>query len=84
MFPTIFLVPMHWKCYKKPTETLLKTLWKKFSSIDEIKENATKELKAIPSSDYEKCMDEWVKRWHMCIASDGCYFEGDKINVPEN
>ncbi|CAK9811861.1 Mariner Mos1 transposase [Anthophora quadrimaculata] len=57
---------------------------KRFDTLEAIKENATKELKAIPSSAYNKCMDDWIKRWHMCVASDGCYFEGDKINLPEN
>ena len=56
---------------------------RRFQSIEEIKENATKELKAIPSSAYQGCMEDWVKRWHMCVASDGSYFEGDKINLPE-
>ena len=42
------------------------------------------ELTAILSLAYKKCMDEWVKRRHMCIASGGCYFEGDKINLPKN
>ena len=56
---------------------------KRFQSIEEIKKNATRELKAIPSSAYQGCMEDWVKRWHMCVASDGSYFEGDKINLPE-
>ena len=57
---------------------------KRFESIEAIKQNATKELSAIPLAAYEKCMDDWIKRWHMCVASNGCYFEGDKINLQEN
>lgn len=53
---------------------------KRFDSIESVKENSLRELKAIPSRAYEKCMEDWIKRWHMCIASDGAYFEGDKIN----
>lgn len=56
----------------------------RFESIDDIKTNATRELKAIPETAYQKCFAEWKKRWHMCIASNGCYFEGDKINLDEN
>ena len=57
---------------------------KRFETIEEIQHNATKALKAIPSSDYAKCMDDWVKRWHMCVASNDCYFEGNKIDLQEN
>jgi len=27
-----------------------------------------------------KSSDEWVKRWHMYIAKNEDYFEGNKIN----
>lgn len=54
---------------------------KRFESIESVKENSLRELRAIPERAYQKCMEDWVKRWHMCIASDGAYFEGDKINL---
>jgi len=54
---------------------------KRFETVEAVKENALKELKAIPISAYEKCFEDWSKRWHMCIASD--YFEGDKINLDD-
>nr|APL98296.1 truncated putative DD34D transposase [Bactrocera tryoni] len=56
----------------------------RFDSIEDIKTNSTRELKAIPESAYKKCFDDWKKRWHMCIASNGCYFEGDKINLDDD
>lgn len=56
---------------------------KHFQSIEVIKENSKKELKAIPKAAYQKCYEDWKKRWHMCIASNGDYFEGDKINIEE-
>lgn len=56
---------------------------RRFESIEAIKQNSTKELKAIPETAYKKCFDDWKKRWHMCIASNGCYFEGDKINLDD-
>jgi len=52
----------------------------RFSSIDDIKRNSQRVLKAIPESAYQKCMEDWFRRFHMCIANDGDYFEGDKIN----
>ncbi|CAK9826899.1 Mariner Mos1 transposase [Anthophora retusa] len=56
---------------------------KHFETIEAIKENSQKELKAIPKSAYGKCFEDWKKRWNMCIACDGDYFEGNKINIDE-
>lgn len=54
---------------------------RRFESIEAIKQNSQKELKAIPERAYNKCFDDWIIRWHKCIASNGAYFEGDKINL---
>jgi hypothetical protein len=56
---------------------------KHFQSIVVIKENSKKELKAIPKAAHQKCYEDWKKRLHMCIASNGDYFQGDKINTEE-
>ena len=55
----------------------------RFSTIEEIKTASLKELKAIPQNDYQKCFDDWKKRWHKCIISNGDYFEGDNINIDQ-
>ena len=55
----------------------------RFSTIEEIKTVSLKELKAIPQSDYQKCFDDWKKRWHRCIISNGDYFEEDNINIDQ-
>ncbi|CAK9833775.1 Mariner Mos1 transposase [Anthophora retusa] len=44
---------------------------KHFETIEAIKENSQKELKAIPKSAYKKCFEDWKTRWHMCVACDG-------------
>ena len=31
----------------------------------------------------KKCFEDWIKRWHKCVAVDGVYFEGDNINYDE-
>ena len=56
---------------------------RRFTAIDEIKSASLKELKAIPKIEFEKCFEDWKKRWHKCIISIGDYFEGDNINVEE-
>jgi len=55
----------------------------RFESIQDIKENSLRELKAIPEYAYKKCMDDWIVRWKKCTVSNGAYFEGDKINFDD-
>lgn len=40
-------------------------------------------LKAIPKIEYQKCFEDWINRWHKCIAVRGDYFEGDNIDPEE-
>ena len=54
---------------------------RRFTAIDDIKSASLEELKAIPKIEFEKCFEDWKKRWHKCIISNGDYFKGDNINV---
>ena len=54
---------------------------KRFAMIEEIKEKSKQELLAVPKSEIQKCFDDWKKRWHKCIISEGGYFEGVKIVI---
>lgn len=56
---------------------------RRFATIEEIKTASLEELKAIPKIAYQKCFEDWKKRWHKCIVSEGDYFEGDKIDIHE-
>jgi hypothetical protein len=47
---------------------------RRFETSDEIQKNLTKELLAIPKEAFQG----WQKRWELCVASEGNYFEGDK------
>lgn len=55
----------------------------RFGSMDNIKSASLKELKAITKIEFQKCFEDWKKRWHKCIISSGDYFEGDNIDVEE-
>ena len=50
---------------------------KVFNDIDDIRNNTTAALKAIPQNHFQNCFESWTRRWHRCIASQGEYFEGD-------
>jgi len=46
-----------------------------FQDIEEIKENATRQLRTIKQNAFQK----WMKRWQSTVASGGDYFEGDSV-----
>jgi len=56
---------------------------RRFASIDEIKSASLKKLKTISKTEFQSCFEEWKKRWHKCVISNGDYFEGDNIVVDE-
>ena len=53
----------------------------RFDTIQEIQAESKKALKAIPESEFNKCSDDWKKRWHKFIISGGDYVEGDEIDL---
>jgi len=55
----------------------LKTTLKgrRFQTIEEIQENATRELRAITESAFQEAFQQWKKRWERCVASRGDCFE---------
>jgi len=40
-------------------------------------------LMAIPTIEFQKCFESWIKCWHKCVAVNGEYFEGDNITFDE-
>jgi len=48
-----------------------------FQTIEEIQENAIRELHATTESVFQEALQQWKKCWEWCIASRGDYFEGD-------
>ena len=43
----------------------------RFVTIEEIKEKSKQELLAIPKWAFQKCFEDWKKRWHKCVISEG-------------
>jgi transposase len=68
------LAPADFFSFPKLTTTLK---GRRFQTIEEIKENAIRELRAITESAFQKAFQQWKKRWERYIASRGEYFEGD-------
>ena len=56
---------------------------RRFATIEEIKTAQLEELKTITKSAYPKCFEDWKKRSHKCIISEGDYFQGDIIDIED-
>jgi hypothetical protein len=52
---------------------------RRFDTTDEIQKKPTNQLFAIPKEVFQKVFQSWQKRWERCVASEGNYFEGDKL-----
>jgi len=50
---------------------------KRFADVSEVKKKTLKVLKNISTEEFQKCFQQWRKRWYKCIESKGEYFEGD-------
>jgi len=55
---------------------------RRFDYVEDIQANATRQLRAITKSDYQRCFCQWQECWNKCIQAQGHYFEGDKTNWP--
>jgi len=53
---------------------------RRFQTIEEIEENWTWDLRAMPQNKFQDALQNWIKRWERCIKSGGEYFEGDKFD----
>ena len=53
---------------------------RRFDYVEDIQANATRQLRTITKSDYQRCFRQWQKHWNKCIQAQGHYFEGDKTN----
>jgi hypothetical protein len=49
----------------------------RFQDVTEIQEQSLTVLHAIPKSQFQRCFQQWQKRWTRCINSEGEYFEVD-------
>ena len=53
--------------------------WHRLQNIEEIKENMTRQLRAIKQNAFQETFQKWKKGWQPAIASGGDYFEGDSL-----
>ncbi|KAG5337990.1 MOS1T transposase, partial [Acromyrmex heyeri] len=51
--------------------------------VEAIKTETTRQLKSLTTEDFQRSYQQWKRRWQKCILSQGEYFEGDHIEIPE-
>ncbi|PNF22340.1 hypothetical protein B7P43_G18376 [Cryptotermes secundus] len=49
----------------------------RFATTEDIKLNATVELRKIPKEAFHRSFQQWQDRWSKCVRAQGSYFEGD-------
>jgi len=52
-----------------------------FRTLDNIQKSVTEELKGIPAEAFQHCYKKWKPRLRRCVAGQGNYFEGDKLDL---
>ncbi len=54
----------------------------RFQNLNALKQEARRLLRNYPEEFYTQCFSDLVKRWKMCVAVGGDYFEGTHVAVP--
>ena len=82
---TQMLMKTFWRTDLAPADFFefltLKTILKehRFQDIEEIKENAMRQRRAIKQNAFHKAFQKWKKHWQCAVASGENYFEGDSV-----
>jgi len=52
-----------------------------FQTIEEIQENAIRELRAITQSSFQEAFKQWKKRWERCMPVEGTTLKGTVLKM---
>jgi hypothetical protein len=50
---------------------------RRFADVSEVKKKTLGVLNIISTEEFQKCFQQWEKRWYKCIEAKGHYFEGE-------
>jgi len=53
---------------------------RRFYYVEDIQANATRQLRAMTKSEYQRCFRQWQERWNKRIQAQGHYFEREMNN----
>jgi hypothetical protein len=54
-----------------------------FQTLDSVQKAFTDAINTIREADCQSCSEAWIIRWAKCVVSEGCYFEGDIVDLDE-
>jgi hypothetical protein len=64
-----------------------KLKWKvkgyRLQTLDSVQKAVTDAIKALAEADFQSCYEAWKIRWAKYVTSEGCYFEGDNVDLAE-
>jgi hypothetical protein len=49
--------------------------------IDSIQKAVTDAIKTLTEGDFQSCHEVWKIHGAKCVTSEGCYFEGDSVDL---
>jgi hypothetical protein len=54
-----------------------------FQTLDIVQKAVTDAIKTLTETDFQTCYEAWKICWAKCVASEGCCFEGDNVDLDE-
>jgi hypothetical protein len=54
-----------------------------FQTLDNVQKAETDTIKTLTEADFQSFYEAWKIRCAKCVASEGCYFEGDIVDLDE-
>jgi histone-lysine N-methyltransferase SETMAR len=54
-----------------------------FLTLDSVQKSVPDSIKTLTEADLQSCYEAWKIRCAKCVASEGCYFEEDNVDLNE-
>jgi hypothetical protein len=54
-----------------------------FQTLDSVQKAVTDAIKTVIEADFQSCYEAWKILWAKGVASEGCYFGGDIVDLDE-
>jgi hypothetical protein len=53
----------------------------RFQTLGSVQKAVIDTMKTLAEADFHSCHEAWKIRWVKCVASEGCYFGGDSVDL---
>jgi hypothetical protein len=52
-----------------------------FKHLGSVQKSVTDAIKTLTEADFQSCCEAWKIQWAEVVISEGCYFEGDSVDL---